>query len=83
MNRTTLLIPALCGHMDKKTINQALNQVRHNDLEKWEQENISYTVRKKRQTFLTTMAAKNRGKHSLGKETYFDSLDCPCSLNYA
>ncbi|MDD5266774.1 MAG: hypothetical protein PHO08_06565 [Methylococcales bacterium] len=33
MNRTTLLIPALCGRMDKTTINQALNQVRHNDLE--------------------------------------------------
>ena len=33
MNRTTLLIPALCGRLDKEVVSQALNQVRHNDLE--------------------------------------------------
>ena len=62
MNRTTLLIPALCGRMDKTTINQALNQVRHNDLQMWEQENISYTVRKKRQAFFDNIGSQKSGK---------------------
>ena len=62
MNRTTLLIPALCGRMDKTTINQALNQVRHNDLEMWEQENIPYTVRKKRQAFFDNIGSQKAGK---------------------
>ena len=51
MNRTTLLIPALCGNLNEITITQALNKVRHNDLNVWEKENIPYTVRKKRQAF--------------------------------
>ena len=51
MNRTTLLIPALCGNRDDKTIITALNQASHRDLEKWERENIPYTVRKKRRAF--------------------------------
>ena len=72
MNRTTLLIPAFCGRMDKATINQALNQARHIDLEMWEQENIPYARNAK--LFLTTLAAKKRDKHSLGKGAYFDSL---------
>jgi len=51
MNRSTLLIPALCGRLDKVAIEQALAQTRHNDLNTWEQENIPYTVRKKRKAF--------------------------------
>ncbi len=51
MNRTTLLIPALCGNLNEISITQALNKVRHNDLNVWEKENIPYTVRKKRQAF--------------------------------
>ena len=51
MNRTTLLIPALCGHLNQIIITQALNNARHNDLSDWEKENIPYTVRKKRQAF--------------------------------
>ena len=51
MNRTTLLIPALCGNLNEISITQALNKVRHNDLSVWEKENIPYTVRKKRQAF--------------------------------
>jgi len=58
MNRTTLLIPALCGCLDKMTITQALNLARHNDLEEWEKQNIPYTVRKKRKAFLTVLEAK-------------------------
>ena len=51
MNRTALLIPALCGNLDRITVTQALNQTRHKDLEVWEQANIPYTVRKKRRAF--------------------------------
>ena len=51
MNRSTLLIPALCGNRDDMTILTALNQASHRDLENWERENIPYTVRKKRRAF--------------------------------
>jgi hypothetical protein len=56
MNRSTLLIPALCGRFDKLAIEQALAQTRHNDLNTWEQENIPYTVRKKRQAFFANFS---------------------------
>jgi len=62
MNRTTLLIPALCGNLDKATITQALSHARHNDLEIWEKENIPYTVRKKRQTFFDRVESQKAGK---------------------
>ena len=52
MNRTTLLIPTLCGSLDEVTITQAFNQTCHNDLKDWEKQNIPYTMRKKRQAFL-------------------------------
>lgn len=52
MNRTVLLIPALCGNLDKTTIALALNLASHHNLQMWEQENIPYTVRKKRQAVL-------------------------------
>ncbi|MFZ2406303.1 MAG: hypothetical protein WAW41_14275 [Methylobacter sp.] len=53
MNRTTLLIPALCGTLDENMIMQALSQARHDDLRIWEEENIPYTIRKRRQAFFT------------------------------
>jgi hypothetical protein len=40
----------------------------------WEQENIPYTVRKKRQAFFDNIGSQKAGKHSLGKVAYFDSL---------
>ena len=51
MNRTALLIPALCGDKDKIMVEQAFRKARHKDLERWEEENIPYTLRKKRQLF--------------------------------
>lgn len=51
MNRTALLIPALCGKVDEAIIKQAFNQTNHKDLKNWEEENIPYTMRKKRQVF--------------------------------
>lgn len=51
MNRMALLIPAFCGQQDENSIAQVLNQVQHSELAKWEQENIPYTIRKKRLVF--------------------------------
>ena len=62
MNRTTLLIPALCGNLDKATVIQALSHARHIDLEIWEKENIPYTVRKKRQAFFDSVESQKAGK---------------------
>lgn len=51
MNRTTLLIPALCGKIDGSVIAQALANTAHGDIQRWEQDNIPYTLRKRRRTF--------------------------------
>jgi hypothetical protein len=51
MNRTTMLIPALCGNLDERVIAEAFSQACHNDLQIWEQKNIPYTMRKRRQAF--------------------------------
>ena len=51
MNRTVLIIPALCGGRDEAMIRQALNVTSQADLKKWEEENIPYTMRRKRQNF--------------------------------
>jgi hypothetical protein len=61
MNRTTLLIPALCGNPDQRTISRALSHARHNDLMTWEQENIPYTMRKKRQAFFADSESQTAG----------------------
>jgi len=61
MNRTTLLIPALCGSHDDKRIEQALHMASHRDLRKWENKHIPYTMRKKRQEFLGNMKSIYRG----------------------
>ncbi len=50
MNRTTLLIPALCGSRDESTVLQALRHASQKDLRKWELTDIPYTMRKKRQS---------------------------------
>ena len=49
MNRSVLMIPALCGSRNEVVIEQALKSASQVDLEKWEQANIPYTLRKKRQ----------------------------------
>jgi hypothetical protein len=66
MNRTALLIPALCGNVDEVLIQQALSQARHKDLKSWEEDNIPYTMRKKRQIFLM-IKSKNREIQRLHK----------------
>ncbi len=66
MNRTTLLIPALCGNLDEITITQALNQARQSDLKQWEQENIPYTMRKNRHAFFNERTSQNAGIFNSG-----------------
>jgi hypothetical protein len=46
-----LLISALCVRLDAVVVKRALAQTRHHDLQIWEQANIPYTLRKKRQAF--------------------------------
>jgi len=61
MNRTALLIPALCGRPDAATLSNALVLARHADLAKWEQEHIPYTMRKKRQAFFADHQSQKAG----------------------
>lgn len=51
MNRSALLIPALCGKLDSDTITEALQNASQRDLGQWEEDNITYTVRKRRRAF--------------------------------
>jgi hypothetical protein len=60
MNRTTLVIPALCGKIDGQVIAQALAHTAHSDAQRWEQENIPYTLRKQRRGFFNGTGDQNR-----------------------
>jgi hypothetical protein len=59
MNRTVLLIPALCGNTDETTILRIFSQTCHAELKEWEMNNIPYTVRKNRQLFFSNDESKN------------------------
>lgn len=65
MNRTTLLIPALCGKLNEREFTQILNQTPHSDLKKWEDENIPYTMRRKRQAFFNSNESQISGRIAL------------------
>ena len=64
MNRTTLLLPALCGTLDEAAIMKALSHASHAELEDWVSENIPYTLRKKRHEFFHSKKANNRENNS-------------------
>lgn len=51
MNRSTLIIPALCGKIDEAKILRALDIAKHKDLKNWEKENIRETMRSKRLSY--------------------------------
>ena len=63
MNRTVLLIPALCGKLKDITVTQALRQASQADIEAWEKKHIPYTVRKKRHAFFNGGDSQNMGKY--------------------
>jgi hypothetical protein len=52
MNRSVLLIPALCGNPEHDLISKALSTTRHADIEEWDQSNIPYTQNRRRRDFL-------------------------------
>jgi hypothetical protein len=53
MNRLALIIPTLCGNLNEEIISKTLNMTTHKELKEWEEENIPYTMRKKRQKFFS------------------------------
>lgn len=61
MNRTTLVIPALCGQAEPLTIAQALAQTTHRDLQHWEQQHIPETLRQRRGEFFATKGYQKPG----------------------
>ena len=65
MNRTTLLLPALCGNLDPTTLANALAQASHRDLMDWEAKHIPYTQRKKRAEFFADDQSQKPGSSSL------------------
>jgi len=52
MNRSALLIPALCGTVNSDVINEGFRHASQSDLIKWGEDNIPYTIRKRRQALL-------------------------------
>ena len=62
MNRTVLLIPALCGKLTDTIVTQALRKASQADIEAWEKKHIPYTVRKKRYAFFSGDDSQNLGK---------------------
>jgi len=62
MNRTVLLIPALCGKLTDTKVTQSMQQASQADIETWEKKHIPYTVRKKRQAFFNKSDSQNTGK---------------------
>jgi hypothetical protein len=61
MNRTTLLIPALCGRPDATTLANALAHASHADLVAWETQHIPYTLRQKRAAFFADNQSQKTG----------------------
>ncbi len=61
MNRTALLIPALCGNVKNEQVTEIFNMTHHKDLKEWEKKNVSYTLRKKRQLFFKRQDIQKAG----------------------
>ena len=58
MNRAVLLIPLLCGNLDKDRLSYILENTQHKELKNWEEENIPHTVRKERMKFFNNNIQK-------------------------
>ena len=58
MNRAVLLIPLLCGNLDKDRLLSVLENTQHKELKNWEEENIPHTVRKERMKFFNNNIQK-------------------------
>jgi len=60
MNRSVLLIPALCGRVDEQTMLKALKHTSQHDLRIWEAEHVPYTMARKPHTFFQFSKPKIR-----------------------
>ena len=58
MNRSVLIIPALCGKVDESTILRALDVAKHKDLKNWEKENVGETMKSKRLSYFNNNIQK-------------------------
>ena len=59
MNRSVLLIPALCGEQSYEGFKKILLETKHKDIDKWDKENIPYTQNRLRRKFLDEFTRKN------------------------
>jgi hypothetical protein len=66
MNRTTLLLPALCGNPGPTALANALEQTSHRELIEWEAKHIPYTQRKKRAAFFAGDKSQKPGNPQPG-----------------
>jgi hypothetical protein len=64
MNRTTLLLPVLCGNLNPARLANALGHTSHSDLLAWEKQHIPYTQRKKRAAFFANNQSQKAGNSS-------------------
>ena len=67
MNRTVLMIPALCGKTDPLILSQALAQVTHRDLQRWEKQHVPDTSRQKRIDFFNINRDQKPGNNISAK----------------
>jgi len=58
MNLSMFFIPALCGKLDEIQITQIFNSTKYMALKKWEDDNIPYTMAKKRREFFCQVKPK-------------------------
>ena len=49
INRSALLIPSLCGHLEQDSIPELLRESSHQELLEWSEQNVPKTLRQKRQ----------------------------------
>ena len=49
INRSALLIPALCSHLERDSIPELLRESSHQELLEWSEQNVPETLRQKRQ----------------------------------
>jgi hypothetical protein len=70
MNRTTLLIPALCGQLDGTAITQALSHASQNDLEQWEAVIYPILCERNATSFFIKMISKKWEKITQDREGF-------------
>jgi hypothetical protein len=60
MNKSVLLIPALCGVQNHERISKAINLTTHNDLIDWELKEVGETIKKKKNKFFAQLKSQKQ-----------------------